>query len=250
VNDVHSLLQSGADDWDGRAEDELRDFSYIVSHDLATEIRHMAEFAKLLTRNVEVQPDARARSNMEIILAASDKCQAMLEALRVYSQVQQAPLAPRSCDASSVVGNAVARAGEIIRANEAQVSIDVSGVIWGDAQLLVNSFRRVIENAVQFRRPGAPARVKLLGREEEGAWTLRVADAGVGLEERFWERAFRMFWRLEPRGAGRIGAGLAICRRILRRHGGDARFVACDHGACLKIALPGRAAEVGTGAAG
>jgi two-component system, OmpR family, phosphate regulon sensor histidine kinase PhoR len=222
---------------DGDCEQELRDFSYIVSHDLATEVRHICEFSKILVRDLEADARIHSQRSIDVILAAGDTCRAMLDALRTYSLSQRSALSPRLCNASELVEKAVLRAGSSIRARKAEVFSDVTGTVWGDEALLVDAIGRIIENAAQFHRPDAPSRIELSGGGLD-IWALRISDSGIGLDERYWENAFRMYWRLEPRTPERIGAGLAISRRILRGHGGDARFIAAEKGACMEIALP------------
>jgi light-regulated signal transduction histidine kinase (bacteriophytochrome) len=81
--------------------------------------------------------------------------------------------------------------------------------------------------------------VRVLAETADGRWVARVIDEEIGLDSAYHEKAFRMFWRLNPDdAAGGVGAGLAIVRRIVRRHGGEARFVPGAAGACVEVELP------------
>jgi two-component system, chemotaxis family, sensor kinase Cph1 len=236
-------LRAAAECIEGNAdavESELREFSYIVSHDLATEFRHVSEFAKLLIKDLEqLSAEGAWRSNADIIISSSARCQAMLGQLRLYSRAQQAQIAWRECDARRLVETALLQISDQLRQAGARVRIEVSGRVCGEEKLLVDAIRRVVENAAQFPRTGAPLEIAIDGADQpQGAWRLRVSDNGEGLERQYWDKAFGMFWRLEPHAnPSRVGAGLAVVRRILRRHHGEARFVECEEGACIELAL-------------
>jgi signal transduction histidine kinase len=97
--------------------------------------------------------------------------------------------------------------------------------------------REVLRNALRFTRTGSPPSVEVREVKTEGFWRVQVADHGIGLDPAFWEKAFRMFWKLNASSDG-LGSGLAISRRIVRRHGGDMRFIPAETGACVEIVLP------------
>jgi signal transduction histidine kinase len=81
--------------------------------------------------------------------------------------------------------------------------------------------------------------VRVLGDATESRWVGRIVDDGVGLEPAYHEKAFRMFWQLNVDDSeGGVGAGLAIARRIARRHGGEVRFIPRTAGACVEVELP------------
>src|SRR5262249_37295234 len=159
--------------------------------------------------------------------------------------VQRRPLALRSCSAEALVERALREAEQEPGAHVALVATDVSGDLVGDEYLMGCALRLAITNALQFAKPDAELKVAVsAGSTPNGGWSIRIGDNGVGLAPEYREKAFRMFWRLDPHrpGAG-PGAGLAIVRRILRRHGGEARFLDCAAGACIELCLPGRSGQ-------
>jgi signal transduction histidine kinase len=236
---MHALKLAATSEQDP-VEEELRDFAYIVSHDLATEFRHVAVFSKQLLEAPEIRANDAWRSHADIISRASDRCRDMLEQLLIYSRAQGATLAFEDCDARRLVEGGVLQLSAPIRIAQADVSIDVSGRLRGDDRWLTVAFKNIVENALQFPRAGVPPCVELKGGPVAGGgWALRVSDNGVGLERAYWEKAFRMFWRLDPEdGVGGVGAGLPISRRIVRRHRGEVRFVDHEGGACVEITVP------------
>jgi light-regulated signal transduction histidine kinase (bacteriophytochrome) len=227
---------------DGRAGDierELTEFSYIVSHDLAAPCRHLSHFSQLLLRDMGGKLTDSQRTYGSQIQAAGEKCQAMLEQLLLFSRVQTCPLNCALHDATYLARTALLQISQEAHQAEADVSIGTLGSVFGDDNLLTKVFKELVLNAIRFRQPDRPCRVRVLAETADDRWVGRFIDEGIGLEPAYHEKAFRMFWRLNPdAAAGGVGAGLPIVRRIVRRHGGETRFVPCMAGACVEVELP------------
>jgi len=223
-------------------EEELQAFSYTVSHDLSSCFRHVSEFSRLLLVETNATGSARQRNHAEFVRRAADRCQLMLDQLLTYSRVQQKPLSPARHDATASAQLAIARL-EALSAVHAQISIEPLGEIYADAKLLALALEHLIDNAIKFRRPGVRPQIAISPAHDAATWRVRVRDDGLGVAVANREKAFQMFRRLNGEDDfGGVGAGLAICRRIARRHGGDARFLDSDDGACVQLSLPRRAA--------
>lgn len=232
---------------DGRVaeiERELTEFSYIVSHDLAAPCRHLSHFSQLLLRDMGGKLTDSQRTYSCQIQAAGEKCQAMLEQLILFSRVQTCPLNCGLHDAAYLARTALLQISQEAHDGKTDVSIGALGRVFGDDKLLTKMFKEIVLNAIRFRQPDRPCRLRVLAETADGRWVGRFIDEGIGLEPAYHEKAFRMFWRLNPNdAAGSVGAGLAVVRRIVRRHGGEARFVPCTAGTCVEVELPlGRSA--------
>ena len=240
----HSAELAGPDrDRVDAAERELRAFSYIVSHDLAASFRQVAGFSRLLLGELGERLTERQQSQVDHIRAATEKCQLMMEQLLALSRVQQNDLNVLRLDATKLASLAELQLDAEIRAAGADVTIEALGEVDGDPTLLAQAFRRLLENAIKFRVPGVAPRIVVQASDDADGWRLRITDNGPGVAPAFRERAFGMFQRLNAEGSHPgVGAGLAICRRIARRHGGEARFVDTDRGACVEMVLPRRPA--------
>jgi signal transduction histidine kinase len=220
-------------------EKELSEFSYIVSHDLAASCRHLAQFSQLLLRDLGPLLTEPQRNYAKHIQAAGEKSQAMLEQLLVFSRIQSREINIAPHEFTALVGAAQLQLSDRIRSSGAEILIDGAGMVTGDADLLNVMFRELIDNAIKFAKPDEKCHVRVTATHEHGRFVARVSDNGIGLADDLREKAFRMFWQRKPGGlAGGIGAGLAICRRVARRHGGDVRFVDQDDGCCLEVNLP------------
>ncbi len=220
------------------AELELQSFSYLVSHDLAASFRHVSEFSRLLLGTLGEALTGPQQSHVEHIRGATDKCQLMMDQLLLFSRVQQKALEPVRQDASLVM-RLVMTGLDIGDGKAAGVSLGQLGEVFADTEHLGLVFHHLLDNALKFRRPGVPPRIVVAADQDKGWWRLRITDNGIGIEPEFRAKTFEMFRRLNPETAyPGVGTGLAISRRIARRHGGDLEFLDCPDGACIELALP------------
>ncbi|HVY87195.1 MAG TPA: ATP-binding protein [Caulobacterales bacterium] len=224
---------------DDPAEQELRDFSYIVSHDLAAAFRHVAEFTKLLLTDLGPETTESQRVFGEHIRRESTACQAMMEQLLAYSRVQQREMKCARNDVTHLAETAVIQLSADVRASKADIAIEPLGEQVVDADLMTMAFKLALSNAIKFRRPDVPLTISVRGQESGESWGVQISDNGIGVPLERQDKLFSMFYQDFPHGeyAG-VGAGLAICRRIVRRHGGDVRFVPTAVGACLEMTVP------------
>jgi light-regulated signal transduction histidine kinase (bacteriophytochrome) len=219
-------------------EAELRDFSYMVSHDLAASFRHVSEFSRLLTADLDDGLSPRQRAHVEYIQSAAIRCQAMMDGMLTFSQTQQKAIAPTHHDATLTMRLAMRQLANL-ETSGAEVTLAPLGEVFADAKLLAIAFGSLLDNAIKFGVPGVRPLVRIEAAHDIDAWRVRVTDNGVGVDPKQAERAFQMFRRLNGEDAfAGVGAGLAICRRIARRHGGDVRFADCSKGACVELSLP------------
>ena len=221
------------------AEAELQLLSYAVAHDLSASVRHMTTFSRLIVADACDGADPRQRRFAEHLQAASEHCAAMLQQLLTFSHVQSRELSPTLHDPTPAIRAAWLRLVASAGAGGAEIAIAPLGAAPADAGLLAEAVAALLDNAIKFRRPGVALRVVVQAAPDAAFWRLRVRDNGVGVAPQHREAAFAMFRRLNGGDAfPGVGAGLAICRRIARRHGGEARFIDSDEGACVEFAVP------------
>ena len=227
------------DDRSVAVEQELQNFSYIVSHDLAASLRHMSEFSRLLVGDLGEDLTDRQRAFAERIAEANEKCQLMMEQLLAFSRLQQKPLERVRQDATPALQFAALKLDGALKINHAELSIEPLGEVFADQILFGQVLHHLLDNAIKFHKPNVPPRITVKPAHDGLFWRARFIDNGVGVEPTHRDKAFWMFHRLHPEGAHLgVGAGLAICRRIARRHGGEVEFLDCDDGACVELSLP------------
>jgi signal transduction histidine kinase len=180
----------------------------------------------------------RQRGHAERIRTAADKSQLMMEQLLAFSRMQQKTLKRGLQDPMSALRIAMLQLA-LVEGAGVSVSVEPLGQVYADPELLALAFHHLLDNAGKFHTPNAHRRIVVQPAHDEQVWRMRVTDNGLGVEPAYRDKAFRMFQRLNGENAyAGIGAGLAMCRRVARRHGGDVRFLDCAEGACVELALP------------
>jgi light-regulated signal transduction histidine kinase (bacteriophytochrome) len=221
------------------AEEELQSFSYIVSHDLAASLRHLSIFSGMLIEERGEEATENERRIGGRIREAGANCHSMLEQLRAYASVQRKALQTINQDATPIVRLVALRASAQARPAGAEIIVEPLGEVFADGELLAQAFAALIDNAIKFARPDTPPRIAVTPSHDDAFWRARISDNGIGVEPELREAAFQMFRRLHGQSAyPGAGAGLAIVRRIARRHGGEARFLDSAEGARVELALP------------
>jgi light-regulated signal transduction histidine kinase (bacteriophytochrome) len=222
-------------------EQELQAFSYIVSHDLAASFRLVGEFSRLLLADLGEGLTDRQKIYAGHIQGAVDNGQMMLDQLLAFSRIQQRPMEKVRHDASAVLRYCLLQLNAHIAAARADVVLEPLGEIQADPRLMTLAFTQLLDNAIKFRRPDVPLQIRITPAHDRHAWRIRIQDNGWGVEPASREKAFEMFRRLTTDNTlPGVGAGLAICRRIARRHDGDVAFLDCAQGACIELILPRR----------
>ena len=227
-------------------EQELQDFSYTVSHDLAASFRRMSAFSQLLVGEFAEDLSYRQRTYAEQVQVASTRCQLMMEQLLVFSRAQGRLLEPVRHDATLAVRLAMLQLLRDRQPVNAEVTIEPLGYVYADPDLLGLLLRHLFSNASKFRCPDQAHKIHVSAVWDRDFWRLHIRDNGLGVEPEYREQAFQMFRRLHGDDAyPGVGAGLAICRRIAHRHGGEITFLDCDDGAWVELRLPNRQDQSG-----
>lgn len=214
-----SRQQASAEPAQPFADLDVMQFASAASHDLAEPLRVISGFASLLARRYHGKLDDDADKYIESILAGTDRMQALIEGLRVYSRVGQSELVPELVNCSELVRDATDALSESVEQAGATISFDSLPVVVGEPSLLGDLFQNLLANALRFRAE-EPPEIRVDAERGDGEWRFSVSDNGQGIEPGHAARVFEMFQRLASRGTPGTGIGLAICRRIVERHGG------------------------------
>ena len=215
-------LKKALEQWE-RSKEDLRQFSDSVSHDLREPLRAVAGFAQLLRRRYQGQLDAAADEYIQFAVDGVSRMQRMLDDLLVYSRIgtHGGPLGPVDCN--EVVDATIVRLETVIAEHSASVTRDDLPAVTADRMQLVGLFEGLIQNAIKFRGQ-KPPQVHVSARRSENGWIFSVRDNGLGIDPKHAGQIFLMFRRLHaPEKYPGTGAGLAISKRIVQRHGGEIR---------------------------
>jgi hypothetical protein len=205
-----------------RSRRDLEQFAYVASHDLQEPLRAIASYVQLLERRYGDQLDQDAHDFIGFVVEGVMRMQTLINDLLAYSRVETRakPLEPTDCDA--VLDQVLQSLAVAIEESGATVHHGALPTVPADQSQLVQLFQNLVANAVKFRGPAPPeVWVEAEARASEGTWRFAVRDNGIGIDPDYFDRVFVMFQRLHRQEEyPGTGIGLAICKRIVERHGG------------------------------
>ena len=199
---------------------ELEQFAYVISHDLQEPLRMVSSYTQLLAKRYSDKLDNDADEFIAYAVDGSKRMQSLLHDLLEYSRVgtRGKPFSLVNCE--HIVEQAMANLKIAIEECGASVSYDVLPTIMGDEEQLVRLFQNLIGNAIKFRREEAP-QVHISAKRMNYIVTFSVKDNGIGIDPQHSQSIFEIFRRLHTiEEYPGTGMGLAICKKIVERHGG------------------------------
>jgi light-regulated signal transduction histidine kinase (bacteriophytochrome) len=204
-----------------RSNRDLEQFGYIISHDLQTPLRTVTGFLGLLRSRYGDQLDDRAGGYVDRAIEGAERMKAMIRAMLDLSRVESRGGTLTSVDSGAVLARTLRGLAADLEASGATVTHDPLPAVMADAVQLGQVFQNLIGNALKFRHKDVPPCVHVSAGHSDGMWVFFVQDNGIGLEPEGAARIFEVFQRLhtEEEYPG-LGVGLALCRRIVERHGG------------------------------
>jgi light-regulated signal transduction histidine kinase (bacteriophytochrome) len=205
---------------EARHSEELRQFSYAVSHDLREPLRMIASYSQLLHRRYANQLDNDGREFIGVIVEAVHRMEKLLADLLAYSH-QFLPLheQPALVDPEVVLQTVLLTMEKEIQHASAKVVYDPLPKINFDFGRLTQLFAQLIANSIKFRSADPP-QIHVAANVAENETIFSVCDNGIGIDPRYHEQVFGIFRRLHGRDRPGTGIGLAICKRIVEQQGG------------------------------
>jgi PAS domain S-box-containing protein len=204
-----------------RSNLELEQFAYVASHDLQEPLRMVSSYTQLLAKRYSDQLDQDAHDFIAYIVDGAGRMQRMIHDLLTYSRVATRAHPYEPVDLNQALGEAQGNLRAAIDESAAQVSSGDLPTVDGDRTQLVQVLQNLLANAIKFRKKDEPPRVNVSARRDGAEWIISVKDNGIGIEPQQFRRLFVLFQRLHgPQEYPGTGIGLALCRRIIARHGG------------------------------
>ena len=206
-----------------RSNQELAQFAYGASHDLQEPLRMVGSYLDLLKRRYEDKLDDEAQEFIAFAVDGAARMKRLINDLLGYSRAGNNPLHLESVDTRVVVDGVVRTlAGHIAEAGAA-VHVGNLPTLRADAGQVERLFVNLIENGLKYRSE-APPHIRISARRVDRMWQFSVADNGIGIDPRFRDKVFEIFRRLHARDRfSGTGIGLAVCKMVVERHGGQIR---------------------------
>ncbi|UQN09827.1 ATP-binding protein [Deinococcus sp. QL22] len=202
--------------------DELEAFTYSVSHDLRTPVRHINGFSSLLRKSLSERLDPASARSLKIIEDSAQRMNALIDAMLDLSRTARQPLQMRLVDLGALVTGLQAELAYEERGRQVEWQVRALPIVMGDPQLLRQVMLNLLSNALKYSRHAAQARIEVWAEEHTHKWMIHVHDNGTGFDNRYKDKLFGVFQRLHRQEEFEgTGVGLATVRRIVLRHGGQ-----------------------------
>jgi len=205
-----------------RSNEELGQFAYIASHDLQEPLRMVASYTALLSKRYKGKLDSDADEFIAFAVDGATRMHRLIQDLLAYSRVGSKGKELLATSSEEALHQALLNLRGAIEESGAQVTHGNLPNVLADEMQLIQLFQNLVGNAIKYQAPGVP-QVHIAATGNGGKkWIFSVKDNGLGIETQYFERIFGMFQRLHKREefAG-TGIGLAICKKIVERHGGQ-----------------------------
>ena len=206
-----------------RSNEELQQFAYVASHDLQEPLRMVTSYLQLVEQRYADNLDDDGREFIHFAVDGATRMKTLINDLLLYSRVQRSTTEFEPVQMDDILGQVLDNLQFMIEDNAAVITHDSLPRITGNPGQMLQLLQNLLVNAMKFRRD-EPPKIHIGVQRQKGEWVFSVQDNGIGIESDYLERIFIIFQRLhaKDRYPG-TGIGLAICKKIVEKHGGEIR---------------------------
>ncbi len=238
--DVEKNLSQAAQDLLLRNQ-ELQDFSHVISHDLQEPLMLIQAFSQRLQANCLTSFSDKGKAYLERILSSVDRMQMLINGLLYYSRVEKESQPFAQVHLNNIIQAVLEDLTIKIEESDAAILVDDLGIIMADPLQMRQLFQNIIGNSLKYHHPERVPEIRITripvapkGFDPGTSVSISVKDNGIGFQEEYQEKIFDVFQRLHTRQQFKgTGIGLSICKKIVERH----------HGAIIATAVLGQGAE-------
>ena len=217
----------------------LEQFAYAASHDLQEPLRMVSSYLQLVERRYADELDEDGREFIDFAVDGANRMREMIDGLLEYSRIDTKGGDFELVDCDDLLDEVLDNLQMTIEETGAKISADRLPTVYGDESQLTQLFQNLLSNAIKYRSD-APPRIHVTAERDGNEWTFSVSDNGIGIEPADRERIFEVFQRLHTATEySGTGIGLALCQRIVERHGGRIWVESePDEGSTFSFTLP------------
>jgi signal transduction histidine kinase len=203
-----------------RSNKELQEFAYVASHDLQEPLRKIANFSEMLAKQYQGQLDQQAVRYFGYVTDGAKRLQTLINDLLSYSRLGRAELLLIPASLEEILKGTLNDLHALIKENHVKISHEPLPTLKVNPQQMRQLLQNLIANAIKFHSDRPPM-IHIAARQEDREWLVSIRDNGIGFEPQYAENIFTVFKRLhnQEQYPG-TGIGLAICKKIVERHGG------------------------------
>ena len=251
LKQAEEAVKKTADDL-ARSNQELEQFAYAASHDLQEPLRKIASYTQLLQQRYQGKFDAEADKFIGYIVDGAYRMQALIRDLLMYSRAGRGELTLEPTDMESVLAQALSNLETALQTNKAVVTHDPLPMIMASPSQLTQVLQNLVGNAIKYHGD-APPTVHVSAVQKSGVWQFAIKDNGIGIDPQYADRVFVIFQRLHTKKEyPGTGIGLAICKKMIERHGGQVWLESEGEGkgTTFRFTIPAEPVAAGTAAGG
>jgi PAS domain S-box-containing protein len=203
-----------------RSNRELQEFAYVASHDLQEPLQMVSKHVQLLSRRYRGRLEQDGDEFIDFALEGTNRLKSLISDLLTYSKVGTSGRAMSPIEMEKIFARVMETYQPIIEDARGSITHDALPVVFADDEQMVQLLQHLVDNSIKFRSK-EPPRIHIGARQMSERWLFFVRDNGIGIDPQYTDRVFVIFQRLHSRDDyPGTGIGLAICRKIIERHGG------------------------------
>jgi light-regulated signal transduction histidine kinase (bacteriophytochrome) len=199
---------------------ELEQFSFVASHDLKSPLRNIGSYAQLLNKKYKDKLDEDANTYLNFIVTNAQLMNSIITDLLEYNSFEHNKQLAQT-DLNKTMALVEFNLKDALKANNVTLEFESLPEIWTYQSSTLQLFQNLIDNAIKHRSEASPHIVINAKQLASGGWEFSIKDNGMGLEEKYKDKVFSPFQRINIQNNSGTGMGLAICKKVARLHGGD-----------------------------